>query len=96
MNAKLYLVIYDIGDPKRWRKVFRLLKGFGEWVQLSVFQCVLSARRKQELLGKLEPVIRKEEDHVLLVAVGPAEGVRLEIESLGRPFRKVEIGPRVL
>lgn len=24
-----YLVTYDIGDPKRLRKVFKLLKGYG-------------------------------------------------------------------
>ena len=25
-----YLVTYDIRDDKRWRRVFRLMKGFGE------------------------------------------------------------------
>ena len=41
----LYIVVYDIGDPKRWRRVFKLMRCYGEWVQLSVFQCRMSRRR---------------------------------------------------
>ncbi|MGZ8155153.1 MAG: CRISPR-associated endonuclease Cas2 [Burkholderiales bacterium] len=26
----LYIVTYDIRDEKRWRRVFRLMKGYGE------------------------------------------------------------------
>lgn len=45
----LYLVAYDIADPKRWRRVFSVMEGFGEWLQLSVFQCRLSVQRHAEL-----------------------------------------------
>ena len=36
-KERLYLVTYDIADPKRWRKIFKTMNGFGHWVQLSVF-----------------------------------------------------------
>jgi len=36
-DQHLYIVTYDISDQRRWRKVFNLLKGYGEWLQLSVF-----------------------------------------------------------
>src|SRR5690606_2499180 len=49
MDEHLYLVTYDIRDDKRWRRVFKTMKGFGEWLQLSVFQCRLSRRRHAEM-----------------------------------------------
>ena len=36
----LFVIVYDISDTKRWRRVFRLMNGYGEWLQLSVFQCL--------------------------------------------------------
>ena len=33
----LFIISYDIADPKRWRRVFRVMKGYGAWLQLSVF-----------------------------------------------------------
>jgi len=49
IEERLYIVTYDIGDERRWRRVFKLMKGYGRWLQLSVFQCRLSAQRRAEL-----------------------------------------------
>ena len=56
-GENLYIVAYDIADPRRWRRVFRLMNGYGEWLQLSVFQCRLN-RRYRALIrrGKLKTV----------------------------------------
>ena len=62
MDEHLYLVTYDIRDDKRWRRVFRLMKGFGEWLQLSVFQCRLSRRRHAELLQLLDNLVNHRVD----------------------------------
>ena len=40
---RVYIVAYDIGDPTHWRRVFRTMNGYGRWLQLSVFQCRLTA-----------------------------------------------------
>jgi len=48
-GERLYIVAYDIADQKRWRGVFRTMKGYGRWLQLSVFQCRLSGRRRADL-----------------------------------------------
>ena len=29
-NEHLYVVAYDIAAPQRWRKVFRMMEGYGE------------------------------------------------------------------
>jgi CRISPR-associated protein Cas2 len=57
---RVYIVAYDIGDPKRLRRVFRTMNGYGRWLQLSVFQCRLTARRRAELAEALEGLIKRE------------------------------------
>ncbi len=71
----LYIVTYDIAAPRRWRRVFRLMEGYGEWVQLSVFQCRLSRRRQIELKLALGEIINHAEDHVIIIDVGPATAI---------------------
>ncbi len=89
MEEHLYVITYDISDPKRWRAVFKLMNGYGEWLQLSVFQCRLSRRRQAELIATLDELILNEHDHVLMLDLGPAEKVDPRVISLGRTFQPV-------
>ncbi|MBD2019219.1 CRISPR-associated endonuclease Cas2 [Leptolyngbya sp. FACHB-36] len=61
-----YLIAYDIRDPKRWRKAHKLLKGYGESVQLSVFRCRLSQRDREKLRWELEQILTAEDDLLLV------------------------------
>lgn len=85
----LHVVSYDIRCPKRWRRVFRTLQGYGEWLQLSVFQCRLDAKALLLLEAALADEIDPDEDHVLLVDLGPVENVRPRIRSLGKSVEPV-------
>lgn len=86
-----YIVSYDICDAKRLRKTFRLLRGYGDHLQLSVFRCELNHRELVELRTKLSAVIHQGEDQVLFVDVGPAEGRgRTSLTALGRPYTHPE------
>lgn len=96
MDERVYIVCYDIRDPKRWRRVFRLMKGYGEWVQLSVFQCRHGAKRHAEMQELLDGIIKNDEDHIVIVDVGAADKVRLRFRSLGKPFDLMERGPVVV
>jgi CRISPR/Cas system-associated endoribonuclease Cas2 len=58
VEERLYIVTYDIADDRRWRRVFKLMKGYGHW-QLSVFQCRLTGRRRAELEPPAIPVVRR-------------------------------------
>jgi len=89
-QERLYIVAYDISLQARWRRVFRIMNGYGHWLQLSVFQCRLTKRRKQEMLGKLEKAIKNGEDYVLIMDIGPAETVDVCIESIGKTWQKPE------
>ena len=95
-GENLYIVAYDISDPRRWRRVFRLMNGYGEWLQLSVFQCRLSPRRRVELKLALGEIINHGEDHVVILDLGSADAIRPRIESLGKPFAVVERGPVIV
>lgn len=95
-DDRLYIVAYDICDPKRWRRVYKLMHGYGQWVQLSVFQCRLNRRRRAELEARLRELVNASEDHVLLIEVGPAAGVELRIESIGRTYDPIERKPVVI
>ena len=95
-DETLYVVAYDIASPRRWRRVFRIMEGYGEWLQLSVFQCRLSRRRQIELKLALDEVINHAEDHVLILDLGPAAAIRPRVESLGKPFSIVDRGPVIV
>lgn len=96
MEEHLYVIAYDIRAPKRWRAVFKVMNGYGEWIQLSVFQCRLSRRRHAELLASLDRLIHHAEDHVLLIDIGPADAVVPRIVSLGKNFKAIERAPVIV
>jgi CRISPR-associated protein Cas2 len=89
MDEHLYVVTYDIADPKRWRAIFAIMNGYGEWLQLSVFQCRLSRRRHAELIATVDEIIHHTEDHVLIIDLGPADSVEPRVTSLGKEFAAV-------
>ncbi len=86
----MYIVTYDIADNRRWRRVFKTMHGFGEWLQLSVFQCRLSRRRRAELETRLRELVKVGEDHVLLIDAGPADKTDLAVASIGKTFARIE------
>ncbi len=96
MNEHLYIIVYDIADPKRWRRVFKLMKGYGEWLQLSVFQCRMSRTRHAELIALLDGIIHHTRDHIVLMDLGPAEGVKPRVVSLGKTFDAIERAPIII
>ena len=84
-----YVVTYDISDPRRLRRVFRVMKGFGRHVQLSVFVCDLSLLALARMKAELVEVVSPTEDQVLFVDVGPTDGRGVEVfDSIGRPYHE--------
>jgi CRISPR-associated protein Cas2 len=82
-----YIVTYDIADPARLRKVFKLMKGYGEHLQLSVFRCDLTLMTLAAMKAALSEAIHALEDQVLIIDVGPTEGRGEDVfESLGKAY----------
>ena len=64
------LVAYDVRDPKRYRKVFKILRGAGHSVQYSLFRCRLDAREVEQLRWQLAEVMASE-DRLLVIDLCP-------------------------
>jgi CRISPR-associated protein Cas2 len=62
----LYLVFYDVREDRRLQKAAKILKGYGERVQYSVFRCHLSERNLERLRWELTKVMEPE-DSLLIV-----------------------------
>ena len=67
--------------------MFKLMKGYGHWLQLSVFQCRLTDKRHAEMCTRLENLIQAKEDHVLIMDLGSADRVNPNVESLGKSYK---------
>lgn len=80
-----YLVSYDISNEKRLARVHKTMLGFGSPAHYSVFLCDLYPRGHAELIEALDGIIKHDEDRVMIVDLGPADGrVVSSIEFLGR------------
>lgn len=64
-----YLVCYDVADPRRLRRVARLMERHGTRVQRSVFVCRLTAAQKERLAARLGRLILPASDAVSLYAL---------------------------
>lgn len=94
---RLYIITYDICDDKRLRSVFRIMNGFGDRMQYSVFRCELNDQEKIWLIEKLHKVLKHDEDQILFFPLGPAGGEReRQIFSMGRSYIPLERGPVIV
>lgn len=86
-----YIVTYDICDPKRLRKVFKACKDYGMHLQLSVFECDLTAAEKIDFESRLRGLIKTGEDQVLFISLGLSEsrGERI-ITAIGQSYIRVD------
>lgn len=96
MARRLYLVAYDIGEPKRWRKVFKMMHGYGEWLQLSVFRCRLTERRRTRLEHDLARLVKNGEDRVLIADMGPLPRAAAGLVALGSDLPGDNDGPWIV
>ncbi len=64
MNKQFILVVYDISNNRRRRKLHNKLKDFGTPVQYSVFECLLSAAELQRMKTAVQKIIKPRLDSV--------------------------------
>ena len=48
-DKKWRLVCYDIRDKKRYRKLYKIMRGTGHAIQYSIFRCRLDDRQLERL-----------------------------------------------
>lgn len=90
---RCYLVCYDIRDPKRLRRVHKVLKGYGEAWQFSVFFCVLKDIDRVRLQTDLEEQMNQKEDQAMILDLGPNEKEAREAATvIGLPLPEQDSG----
>lgn len=61
----MYVVVtYDIPEDKRRTKIHKILKSYGQWMQLSVFECNLTDTQYASLRSRLSKMIKPEQDSI--------------------------------
>jgi len=78
----IYLIAYDIANPKRLGRVHRCLKKQGIAVQYSVFTLEMRRMPLEKLMASLKAIIHPREDDIRCYAL-PAQ---LTFEVLGQQF----------
>ena len=78
-NKKLVLIIYDIVDNRRRGKMVKLLESYGNRVQKSAFEALLTVRQYNDLIPQIVHIM-DEEDNVRLYRLNSSN----EIVLLGK------------
>lgn len=84
---RAYILSYDIGDAKRLRAMHRLAKAYGRPLQYSVFACLLRREDRVRLAQRIESLIDRENDRVIILdigTVGDRESWIAPMETFGR------------
>lgn len=80
VSRDLYLVAYDVRDPRRLRAALYLTRRYATGGQKSVHECWLTAAEKGCLIAGLCQVLEEDSDALLVIRLDP----RQTVTALGR------------
>ncbi len=82
-DTRWYLVCYDIRNARRLRKAAKLVEGYGQRLQYSVFRCYLSDRQLQEMRWRLTELLEPADDVMMIpVCTRCVEGIHITHDSV--------------
>ena len=96
MNARLYLVSYDISCPKRWRRTQKIIKSICRRGQLSVFVCRANPARIERLERELRLVLHHRDDRLMILDLGLAHTAAAQVKEMNSITDIVELGAVIL
>ena len=67
MTRHLYLIGYDIRSARRRRRALLAIKGHAVGGQKSLHECWLSETERRDAVGRLERIVDRDEDHVVVI-----------------------------
>ena len=82
-DTAFYVIAYDIPDDRRRTKVHKILSGFGQWTQYSLFECFLTSKERVLLRNKLDRMLEPAEDSVRFYPL--CEGCLGKVKTVGGP-----------
>jgi len=81
------VVAYDIADDKRRLRIMKLLKGYGEHIQESVFECDLDAADYRQMVQRLGALVKLDADNLRFYHLCRADVGRIRQLGVGRPVQ---------
>ncbi len=87
-QSSFYVVAYDIPDDKRRTKIHKILKGFGQWTEFSLFECFLTKKELLQMRSKLDKYLDPSNDRVRIYMI--CDTCLAKIETIGIPEPKEE------
>lgn len=75
-DRQLYIIAYDISEPRRLRRALYILKDYAWGGQKSVFECFLTVAEKRELCERIRQTIDEDEDRLLAFKVPEHRAIR--------------------
>ena len=79
--SAFYIIAYDIPSDKRRTKVHKVLSGFGQWTQYSLFELFLTDKQMVALQNRLERLLEPDEDSLRIYPL--CEACRKRVETIG-------------
>lgn len=76
-----HMISYDVRDPKRLRRTAKLLEGFGERIQYSLFRVHVGRTKLEKIRWELSEILA-EEDELLIIPL--CERCARKIDQLSR------------
>lgn len=87
-QSSFYVVAYDIPDDKRRTRIHKILKGFGQWTEFSLFECFLTKKELLQMRAKLDKYLDPGKDKVRIYQL--CDACLPRIETIGIPEPKEE------
>lgn len=82
-----YVIAYDISDDKRRKKISDLLEGYGQRVQYSVFECLLTKKKYKELQDRLQRVFQPGEDNIRFYPLSKSMSENIDVWGTLSPIK---------
>lgn len=60
------LIAYDVRDPKRLRRTAKILEGYGQRIQFSIFRVRVNKEKLEKIRWELSEVLAKEDDLLII------------------------------
>jgi CRISPR-associated protein Cas2 len=95
VTRRRHLIAYDIADPKRLRQVIKVMEGYGERLQYSVFLCDLSGVERASWEHDMRAVLNLGQDSIVRIDLG-ALGSSAPIVTLGTARHFPSAGPTIV
>lgn len=68
-RKQMAVIAFDISNDKRRAKMVKLLEQYGKRINLSVFECMLSAQQRKEILSGTTAIVDAKSDQVVIYTV---------------------------